>query len=614
MGKRMPIRNNNTIQTMVEDERTRNRSDDELLTQCIEHADERAFHALVSRYGPMVLSVCRCVLANESDAEDAFQATFLILSRKASSVRKRGSIGSWLHGVAYRTALKARKKNAARRKHEANAAERVVAAKEDLSWREAQCVLHEELSGLNERLRAVLVLCYLQNRTYDDAARLLAIAKSTLKKRLEQGREVLRARLIRRGLGPAAVLIATVWPFATATAATMPLTLATETAKAAALSAHGQAIAGLVSPQVASLAEAGLVGMFTSKTKVGLIALLVALTLGSTPFLGDFLAAQPPTKLHHDFRLGKPLPEWLKMSGPTKDATIDATDKGMRIGLPAERKQNLPVGVETKLVLAGDFEVTADFEVLSADRPMGGYGVGVSLNLARAADRKVFGKVARFWRAHEGSVFISEFWNHEPPPMPRALSSIPTDARIGRLRLVRTGDMLRYLAAEGLGNDFQEVYHERFSADDLTHLRFVVSDSGEPGNAVDARLLQLTIVGSKMTVAETPPPSPAPAAKAPPTPRAAPNVQAEEPPVLDNGSMLWLCSTIFVLVILAAIALILFRFLRRSTGKLVPSDPVLKAISFACSTCGKNLKTAPTAAGKRVKCPHCGQGMLAPVN
>jgi DNA-directed RNA polymerase subunit RPC12/RpoP len=393
----------------------------------------------------------------------------------------------------------------------------------------------------------------------------------------------------------------------------MPPALAAETATAAALSANGQAVGGLISAKVATLTEAGLVGMFTSKTKASLIALLITLILGSTPLLGHFLVAQPATRdLRHDFRLGTPLPDWLQMSGPLKDARIDSADKGMRIVLPGERKLNLPVGVETKLVLTGDFEVTADFEILSAERPTGGYGVGVSLNVARAADRKLFGKVARFWRAREGSVFISEFWNNEDPPMPRTLNSIPTEARIGRLRLVRKGDMLHYLAAEGLGNDFQEVFQERFTAEDLTHLRFVVSDSGEPGNAVDARLLQLQIFGNKLTGVEVQRPQiVAPVAQTPP---AAPIVPEQEPTEMNNVRMLWPCLAVFGLVIPVAASLVLWRVLRRSKKKSVAKPSVATAISFACSACGKNLKVRPSVAGKRVKCPHCGQGMLAPEN
>ena len=200
------------------DERVRQLSDHELLHRFAGQGDGPAFHALLLRHGPMVLEVCHGVLGNEADGEDAFQATFLILARKASSIRKTESLGSWLHGVACRTALKVRAQLAVRRKNEARAPARPHAEPDDLTWREVRQVLHEELTGLAERYRAPLVACYLEGKTQDEAAAQLGVAKTTLKERLERARSMLRARLVRRGLGPAAVLVATAWPSATASA------------------------------------------------------------------------------------------------------------------------------------------------------------------------------------------------------------------------------------------------------------------------------------------------------------------------------------------------------------------------------------------------------------
>src|SRR5262249_37192893 len=152
------------------------------------------------------------VLGNEADAEDAFQATFLILARKAGSIRKTAALANWLHGVAYRTALKARAQSAARQKHEARAPARQPAEPDDLSWREVRQAVHEEVNRLPERYRAPLVLCYLEGLTQEAAAVRLKLAKSTLRERLERGRALLRTRLLRRGLGPAAVLVTAVWP------------------------------------------------------------------------------------------------------------------------------------------------------------------------------------------------------------------------------------------------------------------------------------------------------------------------------------------------------------------------------------------------------------------
>jgi cytochrome c peroxidase len=267
-----------SIRRLVEDESVRQLSDRHLLQQFSDHRDEAAFGTLLRRHGPMVLNVCRGVLSNEADAEDAFQATFLILARKAASIRKTDSVGSWLHGVAYRTALKAREQSSTRQKCEGHAPARTVAEPDDLTWREAQQILHEELTGLAERYRVPLVACYLEGKTQDEAAAQLRVAKSTLKERLERGRSLLRARLVRRGLGPAAVLLAAAWPAATASAC-LPAALASSTITAASLYAAGQAAAagGVIPVKVAALAEGVLGSMLLTKTKITAAVLLVVL-------------------------------------------------------------------------------------------------------------------------------------------------------------------------------------------------------------------------------------------------------------------------------------------------------------------------------------------------
>jgi cytochrome c peroxidase len=262
------------IRRFVKDEGVRQLSDRHLLLQFSDHRDEAAFGTLLRRHGPMVLDVCRGVFGNEADAEDAFQATFLVLARRAASIRKAASVGSWLHGVAYRTALKARARSAARQKNEARAPARAASGPDDLTWRETQAILYEELTGLAERYRVPLVACYLEGKTQDEAAAQLGLAKSTLKERLERGRSLLRARLVRRGLGPAGVLLATAWPSATASAC-VPPALASSTVRAASLFGAAQAAErGVVSARVAALAEGGLGGMVLAKTKVTAAVLL----------------------------------------------------------------------------------------------------------------------------------------------------------------------------------------------------------------------------------------------------------------------------------------------------------------------------------------------------
>src|SRR5262249_42773138 len=206
------------IRRVVEDPQVRQLPDGGLLQRFHAQRDQAAFHTLLRRHGPMVLDVCRGVLGDGPDADDAFQATFLVLTQKGGSIRKGASLGSWLHGVARRTALKARAQSAVRQKHEARAPQQQASEADNLNWREVRQVLHEELGGIPERYREPLVMCYLEGATQQRAGARLGLAVRTLRDRLERGRELLRLRLVRRGLGPAAVLVATAWPSATASA------------------------------------------------------------------------------------------------------------------------------------------------------------------------------------------------------------------------------------------------------------------------------------------------------------------------------------------------------------------------------------------------------------
>lgn len=159
-----------------------------------------ALAALVERHGPMVFRVCRDILRDTDDAQDAFQATFLVLVRKASKVRRPDSVGSWLHGVATRISMKARTESARRRAHERRKGELMIDRRRAAEGGDVDPALHEELVRLPEKYRAPLVLCYLEGLTHDEAAAHLGWPVGTVRGRLARARDLLRARLTRRGL------------------------------------------------------------------------------------------------------------------------------------------------------------------------------------------------------------------------------------------------------------------------------------------------------------------------------------------------------------------------------------------------------------------------------
>jgi RNA polymerase sigma factor (sigma-70 family) len=229
-----------------------------LLERFVGQRDEAAFAALAGRHGAMVWNVCRRVLRDGHEAEDVFQAAFLILAQKAGTIRRHASVASWLHGVTHRLALRVRAKAATRQARARQAPERARPESqtkdplEELSGRELVQMLDAELQCLPERLRAPLVLCYLEGRSQGEAADQLGWSKTTLRGRLERGREMLRRRLTRRGLPLSAVLLPGV--LTAGASAAPPAALAASTAHAAFISASG-ASAGL-SPSVLLLVRA----------------------------------------------------------------------------------------------------------------------------------------------------------------------------------------------------------------------------------------------------------------------------------------------------------------------------------------------------------------------
>jgi RNA polymerase sigma factor (sigma-70 family) len=278
------------LRQIVEDGEVRELPDRDLVWRFQVRHDQSAFHTLLRRHGPMVLDVCRGVLGDGPDAEDAFQATFLVLAQNAGSIRKAAALGSWLHGVARRTALKARAQAAARHRHEARAPQRQAAQADDLSWREVRQVLHEELDGIPQRYREPLVLCYLEGVTQQRAAARLGLAERTVRERLERGRELLRLRLVRRGLGLAGILAVGAWPAVPVSAAVRAVLVDSTVKAATRVAAWGTA---------AAFTQGVLRTMFLTKLQVATAGLLVAaLLLGGVLIPGLGALPQPSPAQH----------------------------------------------------------------------------------------------------------------------------------------------------------------------------------------------------------------------------------------------------------------------------------------------------------------------------
>jgi RNA polymerase sigma factor (sigma-70 family) len=268
-------------------------ADGELLARFLSGRDDDALAALVRRHAPMVWGVCRRRLRNRHDAEDAFQATFLVLVRKAAGV-PRQAVAGWLHGVARQTAVRQRAAAAKRGQRESQVAdmpEPTAADARDADWRAA---LDEELGRLPDHYRGVVVLCDLEGLTRREAARHLGIPEGSVASRLARARALLARRLTRRGVAYSGSSVAALLSAGSASAAPPPALVAS-TIKAASLLAAGQA-AGAASATVAALTEGVLKAMFATKLKTAAVCLAAVLVAGFALGgigLGVVLSANP---------------------------------------------------------------------------------------------------------------------------------------------------------------------------------------------------------------------------------------------------------------------------------------------------------------------------------
>ena len=275
-------------------------TDAQLLTRFADSHEETAFAALVQRHGPMVLGVCRRLLQHQQEAEDAFQATFLVLARRAGQIREREAVASWLYGVASRLAAKLRCQASQRREKEKQY-QRLPAPQPGADllsfviWQELRPVLDEELGRLPEKYRSPLVLCYLEGKSHDEAAAELGWPKGSMSRRMDKARDLLRNRLVRRGITlPAGVVFALLAQHQCSLAE--PLAQHTMSA-ALAFVAPSATVTGSLSPSVATLAQGALHTM--SSWSIGKLTagsfLLLALLGGTTGMLALSAHGQSPS-------------------------------------------------------------------------------------------------------------------------------------------------------------------------------------------------------------------------------------------------------------------------------------------------------------------------------
>jgi len=232
--------------------------DEELLARFFKTSEEGAFATLVARYSSLVFGICKRVLGNAADAEDAFQATFLVLVKKGASLQQPGRLANWLYGVALRTAshVKSKRAQRARVEREANSMPTKSDTSDisDMNYEQLWNVLDEEINQLPPKYALPLTLCYLEGKTNAEAATQLGWPEGSMSRRLSRAKDLLRARLSKRGMAMSAVLLAAAM-FARPASACAPVQLMSTTVAAGTLVAQGAKLADVVSPFAADIAE-----------------------------------------------------------------------------------------------------------------------------------------------------------------------------------------------------------------------------------------------------------------------------------------------------------------------------------------------------------------------
>ncbi len=370
-------------------------SDRQLLERFATRRDELAFTALVERHGPMVQRVCRAALGDHHDAQDAVQATFLVLARSAGSIRRGDSLASWLYGVALRVASRARASSARRRRHEQScAALRPVAVeahggpnRDDL-----EALLHQEIGRLPERFRAPLVLCHLEGRTYEEAAQVLVCPVGTIKSRLSTARQRLRRRLERFDptvFSGSVALAIRESPSPTIVPAMLPASTLSAVVR--------HAVGGPAPAAIARLAEGVLAAMLRHRLP-GRVAAAAALLIGTAALAAGAIALAPARRLPGPAPVPGPGPRARPQAGPPAkdiaDADADPLPAGatLRFGTTRYRHsstiENLAVSPDGRIVVVNSgtrnhstlrsYDLATGRALVEFDRSGSSVGVAIS--------------------------------------------------------------------------------------------------------------------------------------------------------------------------------------------------------------------------------------------
>ncbi len=428
-------------------QRNHDESDEQLLRAFTDRHDESAFTAPVRRHGPMVLGVCRRVLGHQQDAEDAFQATFLVLARRAAALRDRTALAGFLHATAYHLACKVKRAAGRRRKHEGRAPARSSNDPSgELLWREVRVLLDEEIACLPDIYRSVFVLYYLENQSQAEAGRRLGLKERTVSNRLAEARRRLQERLSRRGVELTAVLAASTLAMPSASA--LPAVTAASPAVAAlaasaspivrlgkiklaillsaltllaggsalvpfqTVAENGSPAAEQAKPQSAarldqeSAAYAGRVLDPDGKPVAGAQVYLLSYTPKELPIfftpkeLPIPVRAVSDTEGRFHFRAAHKEFDQSSSTRPWEEALVVATAKGYGLGLPAIQPGKGPRPTEWSLRLSRDVPITGRIIDLQG-KPIAGVSVGVH-GLYWSAKEDLTGLMADLTEKKEG--------------------------------------------------------------------------------------------------------------------------------------------------------------------------------------------------------------------